>query len=173
MKKCNKCGLKKPLNEFHKYSRNRDGLSHQCKTCVRAYQAKWRQKNPELVKTYYARYVNKTYYNTLEGRATYLLKRAKIRAKEKGWEFDLTRDWVLQRLKKGVCEVTGLPFDLSKQDESLRHNPFAPSLDRIDPSRGYTKDNVQVVIWAYNAAKNEFGEYVLRAIAEALVSRDE
>ncbi|QZE11228.1 HNH endonuclease [Streptomyces phage Forrest] len=37
MKTCTKCENEKPLTEFNKNSRKKDGLSYWCKTCTRAY----------------------------------------------------------------------------------------------------------------------------------------
>jgi len=39
MKKCTKCKQEKPLAEFGRYTRTKDGLDTQCKECRRA---KWR-----------------------------------------------------------------------------------------------------------------------------------
>jgi hypothetical protein len=33
MKKCTKCGVEKPLSEFHKKKDNKDGLQNACKSC--------------------------------------------------------------------------------------------------------------------------------------------
>ena len=63
---------------------------------------------------------------------------------------DLTEAWIRERIECG-CAVTGAPFSFG----SSRH-PWQPSLDRIDCSEGYTKDNVQVVCLIYNLAKNQY-----------------
>ena len=94
---------------------------------------------------------------------------ARYRARQKGLEFTITSDWVRERLERGVCEVTGEPFIYGR---GMARGPNSPSLDRIDPSKGYTPDNTRVVIWAYNAAKQDFTEqqflyvcYVLAKLA--------
>lgn len=46
--------------------------------------------------------------------------------------------------------------------------PFAPSLDQKVPGGGYTPENTQVVLWAYNAAKGDWGHDTLVTIAKAL-----
>lgn len=79
---------------------------------------------------------------------------AKIRADEKGLPFALDRAAIAVRISAGRCEVTGIPFDFSLRKERAQHvSPFAPSIDRIDPSKGYTMDNIQIVAMAYNMAK--------------------
>jgi hypothetical protein len=90
-----------------------------------------------------------------KGRAQQLLTSAKERARKKKIPFDLTLEWLCERLQPGTCEATGIPFDYSPPSTAAT-NKFAPSLDRIDNSKGYTKDNTQVVVWLYNVAKRDF-----------------
>lgn len=35
---CKRCGIEKPVSEFHKTSRNKDGLNDWCKDCACEYQ---------------------------------------------------------------------------------------------------------------------------------------
>lgn len=66
------------------------------------------------------------------------------RAKAKGLEFSITKeDLVIPE----VCPVFGTKFDKSNRDT-------APSLDRIDSTKGYTRDNIQVISWKANRLKN-------------------
>lgn len=37
---CKHCGVEKPLSEFHRVSRNKDGINDWCKDCVNEYQRK-------------------------------------------------------------------------------------------------------------------------------------
>lgn len=94
----------------------------------------------------------------------------RARAAKKGMEFDLTREWIADRMKIGECPVTGLPFDLTRQ-EGVRFNPFAPSVDRIDSGRGYTMDNCRLVVWIYNMAKSEWNDDVVLRFAKALAAK--
>lgn len=100
--------------------------------------------------------------------ADYLLFDAKRRADKKKVPYDISnaeRARIEKIITTGFCEVTGLPF--SKLDGTA--NPWAPSLDRRDSSRGYTTDNVQVVCAAYNYAKSEWSAGVLLTLARAIV----
>ena len=94
---------------------------------------------------------------TPEGRSKILIKDARRRAEKRGIEFNLTYMWLLPKLLNGVCEISGLPFDL-KPSANTTKNPRAPSLDKIDPSKGYTEDNVQVICDQANTAKGEYSE---------------
>lgn len=64
----------------------------------------------------------------------------------------LTAADILPMLMRGICAKTGLEFVFEP-----RH-PFSPSLDRIDQKLNYTPENVQVVCWQYNVAKNKWSD---------------
>ncbi len=96
------------------------------------------------------------WYLTTIGRASRLYSSAKQRAKHHNLEFDLTPEWIAEKILVGDCEKTGLSFTLEPPRKGYFHNPYAPSLDRRDQTKGYTKDNVDVVIWAYNQAKGQW-----------------
>lgn len=89
---------------------------------------------------------------TPRGRAQRLMGSIRKRSKQKGQKFDITLDWLEERIAPGVCQVTGLPFDFSSG-----RSPYSPSIDKIDPKGAYTQDNAQVVVWMYNAAKGHWG----------------
>ena len=61
MKRCSKCKVDKPFNEFRRNRSMRDGYQHYCKLCQRAYDARYRrsergqQKDKEYRKRYHAR----------------------------------------------------------------------------------------------------------------------
>lgn len=99
---------------------------------------------------------------------------AKKRAEEKGWEFNLTPEWIKPKLELGLCEITGLPLELSGGDfKGYGHfRPWTPSLDRIDPTKGYTTDNVQVVCWIYNQAKGVGNHADVVRLSQAVIAND-
>lgn len=107
------------------------------------------------------------YRTTHKGRADRLLSGAKRRATAIGVPFNLDLEWLLERLAAGVCEVTGVPFVI----QSGRHS-FAPSLDRNDPDLGYTKDNVRVTLWCFNAAKGTGTDQDVLVMAQAMVLKN-
>ena len=114
--------------------------------------------------------------NPLKYRATNLVSGSRHRAKRLGIDHDLTTDWVLTRLRAGVCEACGLPFEFPECDEGGTGGPknnWIPSLDRIDPCGGYTRDNVRVVVWCYNGAKASGTDADVLRLARALISRAE
>lgn len=101
---------------------------------------------------------------TPEGRAKVLLTGANRRGKA-----NITWEWIAEKINKGHCELTGLPFDLSPSEDTYQ-NPYAPSLDRIDAkNRLYSFTNTRVVLAAVNAALGEHGQQKMLPILEAMV----
>ena len=103
-----------------------------------------------------------------KGRSSRLIYAAKRRAEKNNISFSLTIEDVFPVIEKGFCELTNLPFDLNPQKKH-KQNPHAPSLDRINSSKGYTKQNTRVVLSAVNTALNEYGEKIMLPILEAMV----
>lgn len=103
-------------------------------------------------------------------RASRLLTWVRARAGRNGWEFDLTQEWVVEKLRAGHCEASGMPFSLADHDSFAIH-PWAPSIDRIDSRSGYTQTNCRMVVWAYNVAKSEWGDAEVLKLARAILSR--
>jgi len=98
-------------------------------------------------------------------------KAAKKRAAAKGMEFSLTDDDIENLIKsaQGRCALTGTPFSMVRRDDSYRA-PFAPSLDRIDSSLGYTASNTRLVCVAVNWALSDWGAEVFETIATGYVA---
>lgn len=85
-------------------------------------------------------------------RAYNLLHSCKHRAKQAGIEFNLTQEWIQSGVERG-CPMTGECFILGEGSDYSDRNPMTPSIDKIDPTGGYTMDNCRVVSWFYNLAK--------------------
>jgi hypothetical protein len=90
---------------------------------------------------------------------------SKQRQFKKGGGLSITKQWILQKILAGKCEVTGIPFDLSLKNTARR--PFAPSLDKKDPFGDYTIENCQIVCFIYNAAKGQFAHEDVLTLASA------
>ena len=99
---------------------------------------------------------------TANGRANRLLHTAKRR----GLECTITQEWIRDKLEQ-PCPRTGWVFDLST---GSGRNLKSPSLDQIEPGKGYTPENTQVVCWGYNAAKSTGTDADVVALAEAILN---
>ena len=84
------------------------------------------------------------------------LWQAKQRADEKGMGYDIDHAFIMQLLRQSGCRCLycGKPFVF----ESNHDMNF--SIDRIDSSKGYLRDNVQVIATWVNRAKNDIDEKV-------------
>lgn len=73
-------------------------------------------------------------------------------AKARGYEFEITIDDVADLLENQefTCALTGLPIALDKSTGSTG------SLDRIENTSGYTKNNIQLVICEINMLRGSF-----------------
>ena len=89
-----------------------------------------------------------------------VLHNARQRSKDSA--YDLNRQWLRVRLDAGICELTHLKFDYTK-------SIFRPSIDRIDPTKGYTKDNCRLVCLGFNAMRSDSADEDALVLAEAIV----
>jgi hypothetical protein len=103
-------------------------------------------------------------------RAKYIWSRTRDKAKSRKIGFYITVDDIIPALKRGVCDMTGLLFNLNRPNVGSSTHPYAPSIDRINSNKDYTKDNIRVVLWAVNAATNQFTDEEMLPILKAMVS---
>ena len=106
---------------------------------------------------------------TFKGRGVQMLARSRTRAKESGIAHNIVLEDILPKIKTGFCELTKLPFDL-KPVTKTSQNAYAPSIDRIDSLKGYTKDNVRIVLYSVNAALGQFGTDIMLPILKAMIN---
>lgn len=87
-----------------------------------------------------------------------LLHSCRARAKVLGLEFNLTVDDLAVPTH---CPVFGIPLTMGYD----RRTENTPSVDRIDPSRGYVRGNIAVVSWRANRLKSNATAAELEALA--------
>ena len=92
--------------------------------------------------------------------------RTRSKSAAKGLTFDLTLAWAMEQAERQQyrCCLTGGPF-LHDDDVTSYMRPYAPSLDRIAPKGGYTRENVRIVIFAVNAMLSDWGPLVMERVA--------
>ena len=160
---CPHCNTLKPISEFYQNAR---GYSRWCKECLRAYSKQRvedgrdkkskekfkekhgytscikseieRRKQPKIVIDDIHRLASDVYFNAKK-RALYLNR-----------DFEITLDETIERIRE-FCNNNYCVIVKEK-------NPFKPSLDRIDNSKGYTSDNIKVVWQIENYCKNTYTE---------------
>ena len=145
------CGRTLPVSEFS--VRKNGNLSSHCRDCWAAYYRQWRADNPGRAAEASRRWAKK---NPLALKAHHLVCSAVRRGPS-----DIDSGWVLERLERGVCEFSGVPFVYETS------HPCLPSIDRIDPTPpGHMKPNCRVYLRVLNAFKGVASEEVFRESLE-------
>ena len=142
MKQCRSCGVERLLSEFHPSPRNKQGVKTECKECYNAKRLNYRPP---------------TKY-TQEQK---MLKRSKSRALQKGYEHNLE---LTDITIPSHCPLLGIALEVGVGG----CQPNSPSLDRIDPRKGYVKGNVWVISNKANSIKNNATPEELLTIATRL-----
>jgi hypothetical protein len=175
-KKCQKCG------ETFQYEPG-DGRRNRCTSCKQTKAESARERYLKNIadrkvkmRVYYLR--NQTEIRKLmreRWRQTresspwkHIMQGAKHRAKVGNFVYDLTEEWAKERWT-GRCEMTGIEFQLGLATADVRM--FAPSVDRIKPQLGYTRENCRFILFAVNAMKQDGTDADVFRIAKGIVKR--
>lgn len=110
-------------------------------------------------------------YEEIPTWAKNLYSQTKARAKKRGNEFNLTKDYYASIISDR-CAITGVAFETWEVEERHYKRPFYPSIDRIDSERGYEDDNVRLICVAANLAMNSWGYDVLLKMAAGMVMQE-
>jgi len=142
MVECQKCKVKKLASKFSKNSSHQNGLQKICKKC----NGKYRVANKERIAEQ-----KRAYYRTSKGIAKQLFDKARYRARKQSIVFELDYDWVLGQVQQVLeCPVRKVKFVTG--DKTFHNN--SRTLDRAQPSLGYTRENTCLVSFKANLVKN-------------------
>lgn len=138
--------------EYHKeyYINNKEKFNKNWKEVT----AKYRARNPEKIKLS----LEKSRKNFPERN---LLNKAKSRAKKKNIEFSLAIEDIY------IPEYCPL---LHTKLDAWGPLDACPSLDRVDNTKGYTKDNIWVISFKANRMKNTATNAELKLFAQNILS---
>lgn len=147
--RCNRCLVVKPNEDSNK------GQS-KCKDCESYCRSYYDQnKDQEIARALKSqekmgRYKINEYKRQLSRKkpAAHLLRAARYRAKTKNLPFDLE---IADIEIPEVCPVLGCKLKQGTKGDSN----FSPSIDRIIPSKGYTKGNIRVISWRANNLRKD------------------
>lgn len=89
--------------------------------------------------------------STKEGHIYKRYHARKNHAKKNGIEFTVSLEYVIS-LAPDVCPILGLPLSWCIQSKSVTDN--SPSIDRVDPSKGYVEGNIVWLSSRANRIKN-------------------
>jgi hypothetical protein len=142
-KLCPQCGDEKPANikYFIKNSRYEDNLHPVCRECTKGNElTRQRTKSQTWRETKGKEYLGTNF-------KAYVYRSAKGHAKTKGIPFSITLEDVPDIPTH--CPVFGFLLEMDVGGNS----PKAPSLDRVDSTKGYEPDNLQFISWRANYLK--------------------
>lgn len=149
MKECIKCHKVKPLTEFYTHSEMGDGHLNKCKVCCRLYaklnpnakanDLKRHRYNPDRFLKHKYSMIKRRCQNPDTHHSSY--KGLEVLSKEE-WE-----EWCKETYP------TFLSLYLAWQDMGFQRK-YAPSIDRIDNSKGYIKGNMQWLTQSANSRKH-------------------
>lgn len=79
---------------------------------------------------------------------------------------DLKEQWEKQN---GICGLSGIKLVLSSYSKINKNPIYAASLDRVDSSKGYVKENIRWVSRAINWMKNEMSDEMVNELINLIV----
>jgi len=148
-KVCAICKEDQFLSEYSKNVSASDGLQYRCRTCDLAYQTKRRaDKYDESLE--YSRNYQRNRRQNYDYRLQMLINSSKQRAKNKNREHSITVEDIKAIYPvDGCCPIFGMKLEFNQA--GFRES--SPSIDRIDSTKGYTRDNIQIISWKANRVK--------------------
>lgn len=145
------------LAEKNTYVR-KDGYA-ECRLCRK----ERNRSNPEQAKRYQIKYGS-----TVKGHFTRLALNIRNRAKRKNLEFAINKELLIKiwEGQEGKCALTGIEMTHEKGKGTI---PTVASVDRIDPSKGYTPHNIQLVCNQANKMKQDLTKEQLKMWCSAVL----
>ena len=109
-------------------------------------------------------------YGEISGKYWYSVKRV---AKKRGYEFDITIEhaWDIYLSQNRKCALSNFDIQFAESAKDEEIGGQTASLDRIDSTQGYVKDNIQWVHKDINALKKSFSEQHLYTICQSIVHK--
>lgn len=178
---CTKCNKILTLDNFYvlknKLQNGKNRLYSRCKECERNIVLTHQNRSLYLTKCNdnkkifkeslkYREYLKKLNFNhnqTEKGIITHLLSSAKKRAIKNNLEFSLKREDIILPL---FCPILEIPF--IKGTYKNYNNTY--SLDRIDNSLGYTKENIRIISMLANTMKNSASREQLITFSKNIIN---
>ena len=114
---------------------------------ITRYQSKWNHSNKGRE---YRRKYSKHW--AINNPLRTLFSVLQTRSRKRGYEFNLAFEELKELEVSDICPILGIPISWDKGSGNASDNSI--SIDRIDPYRGYTKDNVIFVSLRANRIKN-------------------
>lgn len=133
----------------------------------RAWAATYRRKNKEKIAADIMKWhaeCEPSWLDTPDIRGYKLFHNAKSRSKKSKLSFDLSVPWIIEMIIQKMQEAADTGFDFITCE---RNRLMSASIDRIIPSEGYTRNNIQIVPLWYNLGKRTRSENEMRKAVSA------
>jgi len=161
-KKCPTCGIVKPLDQFT-FSKTENRYKSKCHDCRHETYLSEREQSLKRSNDYYQENKESVLAKSHERRkkniAKEILRSARERARRKGLEFNIEESDIIVPEK---CPVLGIPL-IQGKGKVCRNSP---SIDRINPLKGYVKGNVIIVSNLANTIKTNATPSEIRMVAD-------
>lgn len=164
-KQCPKCKQVLPVADFSKDKRTSDGLVNSCKKCVARYKRQWYENGGAEKTQFYLK------ANPVQTITRKLVGHARDRARDKNLPFNIDLDYVRAMVGENAelashCPVFNVRLEWSCQrGNGSKPLPNSPSIDRIDPERGYVKGNIKIISFRANQIKSDASPSELKLVA--------
>ena len=139
---CNKCNLDQPISEFYIHPKN-GWVFKQCKSCVK--------KNSKLNMNALRKSNDKEDLLTKSFMALTGHMRAGAKRQSKLFEVRMPELRKLYDSQNGKCFYTSIPMEMTGK---IQHNLLQISVDKINPTGGYTIDNIVLCCLGINLLKS-------------------
>lgn len=159
MKKCCSCKMKKELKDFNKNKNTPDGHKAYCRDCSKKASKKYTKDNWDKI----IKRINDFRTNNLE---KYIFQRTKARAKTDNIEFNIE---ISDIIIPEYCPYLKIKLDMVNGAKGRQDN--APSIDRIDSTRGYVKGNIEIISDKANRMKNNATARELLEFALSIIEK--
>lgn len=151
---CNECNEQKTVRDFNRNKRPNGEwyISKQCNKChYKRYKEAYSNKNRERYKNEEFRESKKEYAKKYrqENPELIMFQSARSRCRNNNIEFNLD---LLDIVIPDKCPILEISFCLINTNYRKDNSP---TLDRIDPTKGYIKGNVRVISYKANVMKND------------------
>lgn len=99
------------------------------------------------------------------------------KARNRSYDYDIDLEYLknLWTSQDGICPISGIQMELypsASAWEKDKGNPWKPSLDRIDSSKGYIKGNVRFICYIANMCKQDWPDEVLIEFCNKVVKNE-
>jgi len=127
---CTQCNINKPLTDYYKFKRNKDGLGMVCKACCGEKEV--------------------NYKRTKKGMFTRIYSNQRQNSRRRG---DVQPNYNLAELREWAYSQPNFDGLYDAWVDAEYHVNMKPSCDRLNDYKPYTFDNLQLITWGENNVK--------------------